>query len=263
VPPDRDENLPRRIAARARRLNRDPRLVELARGRRLRAMGEEPAEPSPGSGGHPADHAVRHLAAIRGDRPGVLGELGMTALQAWQRLAESQARGRGDVDVVILFTDLVGFSSWALDAGDRAALRLLNEVAAAIEPPVAERRGEVVKRLGDGLMAAFGDGPDAFEAALAMDDRVTTLEVDGYRPQLRTGIHLGRPRKLRGDYFGIDVNVAARLVEAAKPGEILASQAVVETLPSDAVEAKRRRFSAKGAPKDLAVYSLESSTVAN
>jgi hypothetical protein len=66
--------------------------------------------------GRPSDLAARHLVSLRGEQPGVLGELGLSALQAWQRLAESQDRGRGKVDVAILFTDLVGFSTWALEA---------------------------------------------------------------------------------------------------------------------------------------------------
>ncbi len=226
------ESLPKRFAANARRLNHNPKLVELARRRRRGPIGDE---------------------------HGALGELGMTALEAWQRLAESQARGRGDVDVVILFTDLVGFSSWALEAGDQAAIRLLGRVTDTIEPPIVEGRGEVVKRLGDGLMAAFGSGPEAFGAALAINRGVAEIEVAGHRPQLRTGIHLGRPRKLGGDYFGVDVNVAARLADAAKPGEILGSQTLVDSLSADAVEAKRRRFRAKGAPRELEVYSLRES----
>src|SRR4051794_26868741 len=173
--------------------------------------------------GRPADLAARQLVAARGAEPGLLGELGMTALQAWQRLAESQDRGRGKVDVAILFTDLVGFSSWALEAGDRSAIRLLREFSEATEPPILARRGEVVKRLGDGLMGAFWDAGSAVEAAFAAEQQAALIEVDGYRPQLRTGIHIGRPRKLGGDYFGVDVNIAARLAEAAKPGEILVS----------------------------------------
>lgn len=47
--------------------------------------------------------------------------------------------------------------------------------------------------------------------------------MEGYRPRLRTAIHLGRPRKLGCDYFGVDVNIAARLCDAAKPDEILVS----------------------------------------
>ncbi|MFL5871994.1 MAG: adenylate/guanylate cyclase domain-containing protein [Solirubrobacterales bacterium] len=252
-----DERPSRRWAAAAQRFNRNARLVGFARQTRERTMGDdELIDHLSTARGRPSDLAARQLVALRGDRPGFLGELGLTALQAWQRLAESQDRGRGKVDVAILFTDLVGFSSWALEAGDRAAVRLLREVGDAIEPPVLERQGEVVKRLGDGLMAAFWDAPRAVEAAFAANERVAPIEVDGYRPRLRTGIHLGRPRKLGGDYFGVDVNIAARLADAAKPGEILVSDHTLDRLDPGAARAKKRRFSAKGAPPGMAAYVL-------
>ncbi len=54
----------------------------------------------------------------------------MGALQVWQSLSEAQGRGHGDRDVAILFTDLVDFSDWALDAGDAAAVELLRKVGA-------------------------------------------------------------------------------------------------------------------------------------
>jgi adenylate cyclase len=251
------ENPGRRFLAATQRLNRTPKLVEIARRARERALGDEEfVDHLSTARGRPSDLAAQQLVALRGEEPGFLGELGLSALQAWQRLAESQDRGRGKVDVAILFTDLVGFSSWALEAGDRAAVRLLGEVAEAIEPPMLERQGEVVKRLGDGLMAAFWDAPHAVDAAFAANERIAAVEVEGYRPLLRTGIHLGRPRKLGGDYFGVDVNIAARLADAAKPGEILVSEPALEKLPAGSVEAKKRRFSAKGAPKQLGAYAL-------
>ncbi|HEU4463172.1 MAG TPA: adenylate/guanylate cyclase domain-containing protein, partial [Solirubrobacterales bacterium] len=179
----------RRWAATVQRFNRNPKLVGLARRTRERTLGDDDhIDHLSTARGRPSDLAARQLVQLRGDEPGFVGELGLTALQTWQRLAESQDRGRGKVDVAILFTDLVGFSSWALEAGDRSALRLLREVGEAIEPPVLERQGEVVKRLGDGLMAAFWDAPCAVEAAFAADERIAAIEVDGYRPVLRTGI---------------------------------------------------------------------------
>ncbi len=241
-----------------RRLNRDPRLVARARQARERSLGDDRfLDRLSTARGRPSDLAARQLVAFRGDEHGLFGELGLTAVQAWQRLAESQDRGRGKVDVAILFTDLVGFSSWALEAGDAAAIRLLREVTEAIEPPIAEHRGEVVKRLGDGLMAAFWDAPSAVEAACAASERCASVEVDGHRPRLRTGIHLGRPRKIGGDYLGVDVNIAARLCEAGRPGELLISDRVLAELgPALAATARKRRFSAKGAPKDLTAYAL-------
>lgn len=246
-----------RFVETARRLNRSPKLVETARRAREWALGDDQfVDRLSASRGRPSDLAAQQLVALRRDAPGVMGELGLTALRAWQRISESRDRGRGKVDVAILFTDLVGFSSWSLKAGDSAALRLLREVSDAIEPPIVEHRGEVVKRLGDGLMAAFWDAPSAIDAAFLAGERIASIEVDGYRPRLRTGIHLGRPRKLGGDYLGVDVNIAARLAEAAKPGEILVSGRALETLEPGAVEARRRRFSAKGAPKGLHAYGV-------
>lgn len=257
------ENPGKRLFTAAHRFNRNPKLVEVARRTRERALGDEEFVDSLSTArGRPSDLAAKRLVTLRGEDHGFVGELGLTALQAWQRLAESQDRGRGKADVAILFTDLVGFSSWALEAGDGAAVRLLREVGEAIEPPVVARQGEVVKRLGDGLMAAFWDAPHAVEAAFEAAERVAPIEVDGYRPLLRTGIHLGRPRKLGGDYFGVDVNIAARLAQAAKPGEVLVSERALENLPPESAEAKKRRFSAKGAPKDMSAYAVRPSRVA-
>ena len=86
------------------------------------------------------------------------------------------------------------------------------------------------------------------------------VEIDGHRPQLRAGVHAGRPRRLGGDYFGVDVNIAARVAEAAGPGEVLVSEAVHERVEAHRVQLKRRwRFSAKGALKGLKVYAAEPS----
>jgi len=248
----------KRAATAARRLNRHPTLVESARQAREQTLGDDEfVDMLSTTRGRPADLAARQLVASRAAEPGVLGELGLTALQAWQRLSERQDRGRGKVDVAILFTDLVGFSSWALEAGDRQAVRLLRDFSKAVEPPILERRGEVVKRLGDGLMGAFWDGGNAVEAAFTAHEQTGLIEIDGYRPQLRTGIHIGRPRKLGGDYFGVDVNIAARLAEAAKPGEILVSDSTLAAIDPATVSAKSRRFRAKGAPADLAAHVIK------
>ncbi len=247
----------KRLLAAARRLNRHPRLVDSARRTRERTMGDDEfVDRLSTARGRPADLAARQLVELRGEKQGVLGELGMTALQTWQRFSEAQDRGRGKADIAILFTDLVGFSSWALEAGDREAVELLRRFGEATEPPIAFHRGEVVKRLGDGLMAAFWDAGSAVEAAFAAQAETEAIAVDGYHPRLRTGIHLGRPRKLGGDYFGVDVNIAARLAEAAKPGEVLVSDVTLAALDPGAVAAKSRRFRAKGAPADLTAHTV-------
>jgi adenylate cyclase len=247
----------RRIAGGARRLNRSPKLLNAARRTREWALGEQQIDYGlPNVRGRPVDVAFRQLAALRTEEPGVAGELGAAILQSWQRLAEAQGRGRGEVDVAVLFTDLVSFSEWALQAGDELAVELLHEVSQAIEPPILTRRGQVVKRLGDGLMAVFPDASSATEAAFDACGRVASVNVDGHRPRLRTGIHLGRPRKVGKDYLGVDVNIAARLAESAQPDEILVSDRTLRALDPESVSATRRRFHARGAPADLLAHAV-------
>jgi adenylate cyclase len=160
----------------------------------------------------------------------------------------------------VVFTDLVDFSSWALGAGDDEALRLLRDVAVAIEPPVKRRGGEVVKRLGDGMMAVFSSPTDAFDAVVEANDNLRDVKAGKYRPRIRAGMHTGNPRRLGGDYLGIDVNIAARVAEKATAGEILASQSTVALLDAEQVTAKKKRAFAllkvKGVPDELEVYAV-------
>jgi len=244
------------VISTGRALNRHPGLLKAAKRARERLLGhEELADRLATARGRPADLAARELASYRRDEPGVIGELGLTALQIWQSISEHQGRGRGELDVAILFTDLVGFSSWALHAGDERAIELLRALAAAVEPPILAKRGEVVKRLGDGLMAAFWDARSAAEAAFQAHERTASIELGGYRPLLRTGVHLGRPRRIGGDYFGVDVNIAARLLEAAGPGEVLVSDDALRALGEVEVE-QTRPLAAKGAPPGLVAHVL-------
>lgn len=239
-------------------MNRDERLVEGARKARTMLPGDERfGDPLSTAGKAPTSVAGRRVTRLTSESPGVMREVGLGALQIWQALSEAQGRGRGEIDVAILFTDLVGFSEWALEAGDEATLQLLRDVGEAIEPPITEHAGHIVKRLGDGVMAVFAEAQDAVDAVVEGRDRLMAVQADGYQPQIRAGLHLGRPRKLGGDYLGVDVNIAARLMEAASADEILASEGVLEVVDTARVEAKKRRwFKAKGAPKDLEAYSL-------
>jgi class 3 adenylate cyclase len=256
---DESEGKPaKRFVDSARRLNRKPSLLRSVRDARERLLGgDEHVDRLSTARGRPSDLAVKQLAELRSERPGVLGELGLTALQAWQRLAESQDRGRGKVDVAILFTDLVGFSSWALGAGDAAVLSLLREVGVVVEAAVVEHDGRIVKRLGDGLMATFLSVQDALEAALDAQDALGGVVVDGYRPRMRAGVHWGRPRPLGGDYLGVDVNIAARVADAAKADQVLVSEGALSRVDLDALTVGRsKRLKAQGAPRGLRVVEV-------
>ena len=249
-----------RIAETGRRLNQDERLIGMVRRLRDALPGDSRfGDPLSVAGDKQSALVGRRISELSAERPGVLREAGLSALQVWQAVSEAQGRGRGDVECTIVFTDLVEFSTWAVEAGDEAALDLLRDVADAIEPPVSDRGGKVVKRLGDGMMAVFSDPNDAVSAVLEMRERLEGVEADGYVPVIRAGVHVGQPRAIGGDYLGVDVNVAARVAEGAGGNELLASEPVVEALADDAgfTPRKKRLFRAKGVPKDLTIYALE------
>ena len=245
----------RRALAALRRFDSRAELIALARAARQRLPGDSRyGDPLSLTGDEAPQLLGRRLTALGDAQPSALREVGLSALQVWQSVAESQGRGHGDRDVVIVFTDLVDFSGWVLDAGDDAGVDLLRRVGHAVEEPVRAHGGRVVKRLGDGLMAAFDDPAAAVRAACEASAAVGAI----YEPGLRAGLHVGRPRRLGGDYFGVDVNVAARVASAAGGGEVLVSDTVRERLDPDQVATRRRwRFRPKGAPKGLQAYVAE------
>jgi adenylate cyclase len=259
--PDGEHRPEPTFRSRARELDTNPRLVGLIRRLRTRLPGDADfGDPlSTARFGHLAV-ANQQWTELTEGRPGVVREVGRGALQVWQSVLEARGRDRGEVQLTVVFTDLVNFSTWALRAGDDETLALLRAVATAIEPPVKQRGGEVVKRLGDGMMAIFSSPQAAFEAMVEANQNLVGIRLAGYRPKIRAGMHTGNPRQLGGDYLGIDVNIAARVAQKAAAGEILASQTTVSLLDPQSVTARRKRtfglLRAKGVPDELEVYSV-------
>jgi len=241
------------------RIDTQPALLAAIRRLRQRLPGDERfGDPLSTAGPTPVEVVARGVSAMAPpERESLLQELGLASLQLWQSLSEAAGRGRGDLEMALLFTDLVGFSSWALQAGDAAALELLREVGIAAESAVLGHGGRIAKRLGDGLMASFVSAQAAVEAALHAQQALEQVEVAGYKPKMRAGVHWGRPRRLGGDYLGVDVNIAARVGEAAKADQVLVSDTVLERLDLQAFNSgRRRRLRAPGAPRELHVASI-------
>jgi adenylate cyclase len=200
---------------------------------------------------------ARRLAEATEKRPSLLREAGLSALQVWESITDLEGRGEGERELAIVFTDLVNFSNWALRAGDEQALALLRDVSEAIEPPVRNTGGDVVKRLGDGMMATFPEPGEALDAVFEAQRRLAWVEAPGYRPQIRAGIHVGYPQRIGGDYLGVDVNIAARIAEGAKGDQVLVSADILSRIDKQGFRVRRKRFfRGKGVPPDVAIYSL-------
>lgn len=248
-----------RVTTGAHDANRHPTSVEMARRVRRMLPGDSGfGDPLSAAGRDGAGTIARIAGRLFDDRPTASREVTLGGLQVWQALRERTGRGGPGQEVTIVFTDLVGFSTWAMRAGDEEALRLLRRVASATEPEVVAHRGTVVKRLGDGMMAVFPSPQLAFDAVAACLENLARIEVDGWRPRLRVGIHTGIPRRIGDDYLGMDVNIAARLGEKAGTGEILVSEATRIGLdPTKVATRPKRTFrlgGVKGVPEDVVVH---------
>jgi len=139
-------------------------------------------------------------------------------------LAESSAEGR--VRVAIVFADLAGYARLTVERGDEEALAAVERFVEAVEqtlPPDAR----VIKTLGDEVMVV---GPDAGGLVRwAVGLHRTSAAED---PPPRIGMHYGEALYRDGDYYGREINQAARVVARAGGGEVLVTRPVVEAAAS-------------------------------
>jgi class 3 adenylate cyclase/TolB-like protein len=134
----------------------------------------------------------------------------------------------------IVFADVVD-SVRLIDRDEEGTVKRWLSFVNAVEEDIAKTKtGRVVKRLGDGIMLEFDDPANAVKTALKMRrDLVSTNKRDPERQNIdiRIGLHTGEV--LRGpdsDLYGRDVNIAARLASAARPGQVMASAFVRDAL---------------------------------
>lgn len=167
----------------------------------------------------PLDVVQRFLERSAERRPSFVARIGLTTLEALSWRSEEGGEGVAQV-LSVVFTDLEGFTAYTARSGDEAATALLADHHLAIGPVVRGRGGRVVKRLGDGLLLTFPDPAAAVHCAVELLDTAPTPL------RLRAGVHCGEVVVTRDDIVGHVVNVAARVAEAARAGDVLVTAAV-------------------------------------
>ncbi len=142
----------------------------------------------------------------------------------------------GPVEGTIVFTDIVGFTEFTATRGDADALQLLTTQDRLVHSalPGAAR---VVKELGDGLLLWFPEPVTALHSAFALQQGFEAESAASGVPLLiRVGMHHGTALPRGADVIGHDVNLAARIVEVAAPGEVLVSDTVRAGVNPDAAQ---------------------------
>jgi class 3 adenylate cyclase len=119
----------------------------------------------------------------------------------------------------LLFTDLVGSTAKASELGDARWRTLISEYFVGARTELERYRGREVKTTGDGLLATFDSPGQALRCAAAIRGR---SQHDGL--SMRAGVHLGEVELVDDDVRGVTVHAASRIMGAAEPDEILASE---------------------------------------
>jgi adenylate cyclase len=142
----------------------------------------------------------------------------------------------------ILFADLRGSTSLYEQLGNAEATSVVTHTVTQIARGVTDCGGQVVKTLGDGLMAVFVAAPQAVRAAQQMHAALERLVTRGSQRGASSGLRAlrlqvalarGEVVEMGGDWFGDAVNVAARLLDHAGDNETLITDEVLSALPSE------------------------------
>ncbi|MGH8972299.1 MAG: ATP-binding protein, partial [Acidimicrobiia bacterium] len=131
--------------------------------------------------------------------------------------------------VTLLFTDLVGSTEGRGRLGEEAAEALRRTHDRLVATAIESQGGQVVKHLGDGVMATFAGAADGLSAAVAVQRAVArhNRSAEGAeRLEVRAGLSAGDVTFEDGDVFGTPVIEAARLCAAARGAQILAADVV-------------------------------------
>lgn len=181
-----------------------------------------------------ARHAERdrNRSRDRGPRRGVPLPEVMGAEVEKDPGATSQLRSAAAPDgtVTILFSDIEGFTALNDRLGDLLAQQVLREHNILIRAEVARQDGFEVKNQGDGFMVAFSSASRAVRASIAIQGAFQSYNADHPTTtvRVRIGMHTGEALRDQDDFLGGTVNLAARITEQARGGEIFVSSVLKE-----------------------------------
>ncbi len=141
-----------------------------------------------------------------------------------------------DVEVAILFADVVGSTQLYEQLGDDKAREMVARCLEIMREATEEVSGSVIKTMGDEIMATFPTADDAMSAAKQMQETISadaSLRHDEGHVAIRIGCHYGPVVQENRDIFGSAVHTANRMTSQAKAQQIITTEATVEQLSND------------------------------
>lgn len=144
---------------------------------------------------------------------------------------------RAESTPAICFVDMTGFTRLTEEEGDEQAARLATSLAALVNDVSRTHGGRAIRWLGDGGLFYFVNASAAFAAALEMSERAVAVGL----PPTHIGVQADPVVFRDGDVYGRTVNIASRIADQAKAGEVLTSEETVARVADDQVSFERAR----------------------
>ena len=137
-----------------------------------------------------------------------------------------------DGTVTIMFSDIEGSTSLNDELGDKAWMKILSRHDDIVRAAIARHHGHVVKNQGDGFMVVFTEPGDALSAAIRMHRNLAGMrgKLMSTPIAIRIGMHRGAVVARDGDFYGLNVAMAARIAAEAQGKETLVSEDVRDVL---------------------------------
>jgi adenylate cyclase len=138
-----------------------------------------------------------------------------------------------DVEVAILFADVVGSTQLYDQLGDVRAREMVGRCLEIMREATEANGGDVIKTMGDEVMSTFPTADDAMNAAKRMQEEISTDESLGHdngHVAIRIGCHYGPVVQEHRDIFGSAVHTANRMTSQAKAKQIITTLSTIERL---------------------------------
>jgi len=182
-------------------------------------------------------------------------------LLAHREKIDAQIEKEHKKDIVIMFCDIAGSTSFFENYGDIEGRAMVKRFTSLAFPIIKSHKGRVIKTMGDGILASFDDPFSACECAIELQNKIWNVnkqKESKYQLLVRVAMHYGKVVIDQDDVYGDVVNVAARVESKTKAQQIFISEPLFDKVKE---KAKLEFFSAgnfsfKGKSKPVQLFRL-------
>lgn len=173
---------------------------------------------------------------------------------------EFKLKRESSQNLTILFVDIVDYTKRTSSSDTSTLLNLIKSFENTVIPQITKYQGNIVKKMGDGILSTFKHPLNAVIATLAIRNKVlkeNEFKVEKEKLFIRMGVNTGLIIKSKGDIYGDAVNIASRMETAANPGEILLTSSTYNEIKNHIRCIPLGNIQVKGKKDAIMAYTAE------